>query len=418
MMPWEEAAEARKAQEVTRTGTQPWEQPAMPAPAPAPMVPTPPPQPMPLMSAARGLTYGATMNVARPAASVLMVGLDKLLGEGKLTRKEALEILSEQEAADRAANPFYYGAGQLGGAVALPGAALAKLAARVPALGTVGGVAGTGAVTGGIGALAESEDPTKTLYGATLGALTGGLVGGAFQGAKKGIDEALRIDAARQIEKIITGKQKDARQTLEAILGKDVIRDYGGDSFKAAKEIIVDLKKGAFSASENPKLVKTIENLANISRGERIANIGAAAIRGAGGATAGGGLELLSGGFIPPGLAAAGLGLYGAKEQLGRLGIEEARRLGVRLGTQQASPIAQAVGGGGTVRVVPTPSPTAAGVAATAAPLAQSPLPTGTPLVPAPGEVYTPIMSPEESMTPLPPLRQLAREFRQRFGGQ
>ena len=322
------------------------------------------------------------------------------------TFQEALADVRASTQQIREQAPIAYGAGQVAGALAGPGAATAKLVSRAPALGTVAGITGTGAVTGGISGFTEGEDLRQAAAGAGLGALTGGVVGGAFQGVKAGVDKAVRLDAARQLEKIISGKQRDARQTLETILGKDIIEDYNGQTFKAAKEFAKSLKSGDMTAADSEQVVNVISNLANLTRGERMLNFGGAVIRGAGGGVAGGGLELLSGGFIPPGLAAAGLGLYGAKEQLGRFGIEEARRLGVKLATQETVPLATAgLSPAGVVRVTPTPSAIGAGITGAA-----------TSMYPAVPVEATP--APPEATAPMPRLRQLAEEFRQRTGGQ
>jgi len=127
-----------------------------------------------LLSTARGMAKGVTAGASRPVSSFLMVGLDKLVGEGKLTRQEALSILDEQEAADVAANPVLYKGAEMAGAVGL-GSRLAALRGGTTAKGMIGFGAGTGAVSG----FSEKEQLEDALKGAGIGATLSLLPAGA-----------------------------------------------------------------------------------------------------------------------------------------------------------------------------------------------------------------------------------------------
>lgn len=164
------------------------------------------------MSAARGLTYGLTAGAARPLASYAMLGLDKLIGEGRLTRQEALEILKQQQQEDIATNPISYGAGQVAGSFGL-GSRLAALKGGTTIPGAIAYGAGTGAVSG----YSESERALDAVTGSVLGAATQGLgsaIAGGVQTAaqafgKNWTKNAVR-DITKQADKDVAEKVKEA----------------------------------------------------------------------------------------------------------------------------------------------------------------------------------------------------------------
>ena len=379
---------------------------------------------------AASLGRSASLGLSDYLAALGIKGTRAVTGGAPVTFQEALADVRGLTKQMKEESPLTYGAGQVAGALTGPGAAAVKLIKSAPKLGTITGMAGTGAVTGGVSGFTEDEDLKQAAVGAGLGALTGGVVGGVIQGTKRSVDKIARESAARSVEKLLTSKQAGNREALEKLFGrtdKEFRREENTTVFEEGKHLVDALREGSISARDIPGFVQAARQLEQKSMPQHLMNIGETALRGAGGAGVGGGLELLSGGFIPPGLAMAGIGLYGAKEAGSRMLVDLARTGASKLATQETLPLVYGIRGG----ISPTPSAIGAGTAATAGALMPNPLPapagyTGRvlpeegfiPAAPIPaGDMLTPL-APPEATAPMPRLRQLAEEFRQRTGGQ
>lgn len=368
-----------------------------------------------------GVGRGASLGLSDYLAALGIQGTRAMTGGAPVTFQEALGDVRGFTQQMREQSPLAYGAGQMVGSVGGPGAAAAKLVSRAPKLGTIAGITGTGAVTGGVSGFTEGEDLGQAAIGAGLGAATGGLVGGAFQGSKRLVDKLAREDAARSIETLLRSKQQGNKEILEDIFGvtDKQLRAEGTTVFKEGKNLVDALRSGEMPATSIPKFVSAARQLSYKPLEQHVMNIGEAGLRGAGGAGIGLGLSALSGGVIPPALAAAGIGLYGAKEAGGRAAIDITRQGLSKMATQQRMPLVQErMLPGGGVGIMPTPSATGAGITGAVSPMMGS-------MIPAQPEDYSAFQPIEEvpmpaapASQPLPRLRQLAEEFRQRTGGQ
>lgn len=180
--------------------------------------------------AVRGVGRGASYGLYKYPASMIMLALDKLVGEGKMTRAEAMETLNRQQDDDRAQHPYAAYGGEIAGAfvpggqgklvqlAAGPGAKMVSTMQRgmtVPgASGTTARVAqsvargaGQGAAGGGIAGYMEHQDTSEAVRGATLG----GALGAGAAGAQ-------RAQAAFVTNRAATMAQKNIKQLTEEIL--------------------------------------------------------------------------------------------------------------------------------------------------------------------------------------------------------
>lgn len=386
-----------------------------------------------------GVGRSASLGTSDYLAALALMGTRSATGGAPITFQDALADVRTMNEQLREQSPIAYGAGQVVGSLGGPGAVAMQAVKRAPALGTIAGMTGTGAVTGGISGFTENEDLAQAAAGAGLGALTGGTVGAAFQGTKRLIDKAARESAARSVEKLLTSKQAGNREALENLFGRTdkEFRNEGTTVFKEGKNLVDALRRGDLTARSIPEFVQVARQLEQKSFPEHLINIGESGLRGGAGAGVGLGLSALSGGVIPPGLAMAGIGLYGAKEAGGRMVIDAARTGISKLATQEYFPLMQEVTKRGprmapiddtaaklagtyqrpkvSTVIEPTPSRIGAGITATVAPQM-------TPSMPSDYSEFTPV---EESLTPISTpqpagsrLQQLAEQFRQRFGGQ
>lgn len=184
---------------------------AVPTPAAPPAPTRAAPQPNQFMTAARGLTYGLTAGAAKPLASYAMVGLDKLIGEGKLTRQEALQLLEEQRAEDIAASPITYGAGQVVGGLGL-GSRLAALKGGT----TIPGAIGYGGAAGAVSGYSETEK--------AIDAVTGAVLGGALQGTASALAGGVKMGAEAFGKQWVTKTAKDIDDQVAKEM-KDVAKE-------------------------------------------------------------------------------------------------------------------------------------------------------------------------------------------------
>ena len=120
----------------------------------------------------RGVTQGVTGGLARYPAAVAMMGMDKVMGRGKMTYDEALQAIREQDAQDRAEHPYARIGGEVAGGL---GQAIATGGGGM--LAQVGKSAGLGAVNGFTANGGTDNALMDTATGAGLGALFG--AGGA-----------------------------------------------------------------------------------------------------------------------------------------------------------------------------------------------------------------------------------------------
>lgn len=179
------------------------------------------------LPAIRGAGVGATLGLVKPASAGLMYAIDRLMGEGKLTMSEAMQLINEQQAADRAQQPIASYGGEAVGSL-LPaitgGGAIANIAriggrGLAPAATRIGGQAAIGAGQGGIAAYNENQDLGEAALGAAVGAPLA-LLG---QGGQAGVNALVRRSAqnvAREREQSAIASALQARQQIDSLLSK------------------------------------------------------------------------------------------------------------------------------------------------------------------------------------------------------
>lgn len=188
------------------------------------------PKPGKIESFVRGTVQGATLNFS-----------DEMVGalESLFSDKTYAQARDESRAANQAAkdaNPWTYGAGELGGGIAtsfVPGLGVAKgasLGAQALKAGAIGAVSGLGA--------SEKEDLGGQLQdAATSGALsaaTAGIIGKVVRGAPERVEKRLIGDitdgaTATQRDKVVGKAGSKAGEVLEAIKGNPAIKAAKGD---------------------------------------------------------------------------------------------------------------------------------------------------------------------------------------------
>lgn len=146
-----------------------------------------------LVAGVRGVGAGASLGAIRYPAALSMVGIDKLIGEGKLSYREALALIREQDRADmeehKGARLAGEIAGTIGSSLATGGGGLLAQAAKAGA---------TGAISGFTANEGMENAGTDTLRGAALGSTLGAL-GAGVQKVQAGAAKYPYVQSKREV---------------------------------------------------------------------------------------------------------------------------------------------------------------------------------------------------------------------------
>lgn len=150
------------------------------------------------LAGVRGFGTGASMGVVKYPAAGLMLALDRLVGEGRLSPGEALQLINEQQQADRTEHPYASYGGEIAGSIAMPGAAGARAATNIAKMTTSRAVPilSTGVIGAGQGAIAGFNE-RQNLDDAAVGAGVGGVFGAGANMTQQALNKATRAAAAR-----------------------------------------------------------------------------------------------------------------------------------------------------------------------------------------------------------------------------
>ncbi len=160
------------------------------------------------IGASLGKGFGSTVLGAQQLVGqgAKAVGLDNVGSWLVNDANQGLKNLQSQIAPYAAAHPVATTAGEIGGSI---GATL-PLGALGAGASTLGGAARSGALVGGLGALASPVDPnSQNFWGdkaqqAALGAATGGLLGGATYGVGRALSPNISPDVQMLMDKGVT----------------------------------------------------------------------------------------------------------------------------------------------------------------------------------------------------------------------
>ena len=195
------------------------------------------------MAGARGLTYGVTAGVARPAAAAAMYSYNHTLGDGKMSWDDALRTVDEQHQEDIEQHPIAnytgQGVGGLGLAAATGGTSGYQSAGQV-------------ATNVGIGALSGASSANNATD-ATIGAATGGVIGGTLGALGNGVNKlmsnytykTIAKETDKPVSEVIKYFHPDPARNHsiygpDASLG-DLLGYEAGDLWKTVKTIGADV---------------------------------------------------------------------------------------------------------------------------------------------------------------------------------
>lgn len=176
------------------------------------------------MAGARGFVNSLTLGASRPIGAGMMLALDQLIGEGKLTLQEALQLITEQQERDQKEHSGAALVGNLAGAVlpaiATGGGSVGLQAAKLGSQGLTQGLMNSELFSG-----KDNIDYGNVATDTALGGGLGTLFGAAGAGASKYAQSVIRKASERNIRQLteremLKGQQAVVQQTPRPVVSQ------------------------------------------------------------------------------------------------------------------------------------------------------------------------------------------------------
>lgn len=147
------------------------------------------------LPAVRSFGVGSTAGLVKYPAAGAMIAYDQLVGEGKLTPQEALNVINLQQQEDITRYPVTSTAAEMAGSI-IPAAKIARAAKTIPQM-AVGG-----ATLGALSGFNQQQSPQEAITGAGLGAILGTVGGATGTGLNKSLRSIIKSGKTKQLDSV------------------------------------------------------------------------------------------------------------------------------------------------------------------------------------------------------------------------